>query len=419
MSEPHHSLTAEGLGHGLRRMTGRDPDEQERAATPLELLFDLVFVVGFGQAANGLAHAVAHDHVTAGLIGFAFGMFAIVWAWINFTWFASAYDTDDWAHRLSTMVIMIGAVVLALGISPMFTSLEETAGIDNTVMVAGYVIMRVPMVGLWLRAKAQASGIRDTVQTYVTSILVSQAGWVVLAVVDTSVATFFLAGAGLLVIELGGPWWAETRHAGTPWHPHHVAERYGLLAIIALGEGIIGTVAAVSALVAEVGWTFDGAMVAVAGVSLTFGLWWGYFAIPFGEFLRHRRETSFGWGYGHLLVYAPIAAIGAGLHVAALVLEEEAEVSAFVAVMAIVVPLAVFMVVLYTMYAGMVGEFDPLHVQPLVASVVVLGVAAAMAATGVALHWTLLVITLVPWITVVAYETHGRDHQAAMLERMG
>ena len=45
--------------HRLRRMTGRDPDEEHRAATPLELLYDLTFVVAFGEAANQLTTATA------------------------------------------------------------------------------------------------------------------------------------------------------------------------------------------------------------------------------------------------------------------------------------------------------------------------------------------------------------------------
>src|SRR5215218_8692613 len=81
--------------HRVRRMTGRDPDEQHRVATPLELLFDLTFVIAFGIAANEFAHLLAENHIGAGLLGFSLATFAVCWAWINFSWFASAYDTDD------------------------------------------------------------------------------------------------------------------------------------------------------------------------------------------------------------------------------------------------------------------------------------------------------------------------------------
>ena len=88
-------------------------------------------------------------------------------------------------------------------------------------------------------------------------ILVAQAGWVLLVLVDTSNLVWFVSAIPLLAIELSGPWIAETHKGGTPWHAHHIAERYGLLAIIALGEGVIGTVASLSAVVEHQGWSVD------------------------------------------------------------------------------------------------------------------------------------------------------------------
>ena len=132
-------------------MSGRDPHELHRAATPLELLYDLTFVVAFGAASNEAAHYFAEGHWRTGLIGFGFAMFAVIWAWIQNTWFASAYDTDDWIYRLLTMVQMVGVLVLALGLPLMFESIEQGDHVDNGVMVLGYVIMRAGLVALWLR----------------------------------------------------------------------------------------------------------------------------------------------------------------------------------------------------------------------------------------------------------------------------
>ena len=165
--------------HRLRRMAGRDPHEQHRAATPLELLFDLTFVVAFGIAASQFAHLLAENHVAAGLTGFVFATFAICWAWINFSWFASAYDTDDWIYRLMTMVQMVGVIILALGLPPLFASIEHGGHVDNAVLVAGYVVMRVAMVAQWLRAARQdpdaAAGLPDLRDRSVT---VAQIGWI-------------------------------------------------------------------------------------------------------------------------------------------------------------------------------------------------------------------------------------------------
>ena len=112
------------VAHRGLPMTGRDPHELHRSATPLELLYDLTFVVAFGVAGNEAAHYFAEGHWRTGLIGFGFAMFAVIWAWIQNTWFASAYDTDDWIYRLLTMVQMVGVLVLALGLPPMFESIE-------------------------------------------------------------------------------------------------------------------------------------------------------------------------------------------------------------------------------------------------------------------------------------------------------
>ena len=91
-----------------RPMRARRGDESHRASTPLELLFDLCFVVAVAQAAAELHHAVAEDHLGAGLFGYVTVFFAIWWAWMNFSWFATAYDTDDVPYRLTTLVQIAG-----------------------------------------------------------------------------------------------------------------------------------------------------------------------------------------------------------------------------------------------------------------------------------------------------------------------
>ena len=79
----------------------RSPAESHRTATPLELFFDLWFVVAVAQAANSLHHALADGHAADGVVGYPLVFFAIWWAWMNFTWFASAYDNDDVLYRLA------------------------------------------------------------------------------------------------------------------------------------------------------------------------------------------------------------------------------------------------------------------------------------------------------------------------------
>jgi low temperature requirement protein LtrA len=411
---------ASQLTHRVARMAGRDPGESHRAATPLELLFDLTFVVAFGIAADELAHYLAEDHISTSLLGFSFAAFAISWAWINFSWFASAYDTDDWVFRLLTLLQMVGVLVLALGIADVFASIDEGAYVDNGVMVAGYVVMRVAMVAQWTRAARQDPARRPAAMTYVVTILVAQAGWVALAIAHTSVGTMFAWAAGLILIELGGPYLAETRKGGTPWHPHHIAERYGLMVIIALGEAILGTIAALGAIVGPEGegWSVEAAVVGIGGVTLTFGMWWIYFVVPCGEILARRRGRSFGWGYGHIPLFGAVVAAGAGLHVAAYLVEGKTELDVLDTLLTTAIPVAIYVLCIFALYTYLTQTIDPFHFLLIGLSVAMLGAAVAMAAAGVSIEWCLLALSLVPWITVVGYELVGHRHNARMLAEL-
>src|SRR5207244_1653660 len=132
---------------------------------------------------------------------------------------------------------------------------------------------------------------RELCQTMMASIAVAQVGWVLLLVVDLSITESFVAFLVLILVELAGPLVAETRLGGTPWHGGHIAERYGLLVIIALGEGLLGTTNALRVLVSD-GWTTEIVVLGFAGVAMTFGLWWSYFVVPFAQLLSAHRERS-------------------------------------------------------------------------------------------------------------------------------
>ena len=403
--------------HRRRRFTGRDPDEDHRASTPLELLYDLTIVVGFGTAADELAHYVAEDHVAAGVLGFAFAAFAVSWAWLNYSWFASAYDTDDWVFRLATMVQMVGVIVLSLGLQPMFESIDHGGTLDNRVMVAGYVIMRVALVFLWWQVSRHDRERAPAARSYMTTVGVAQVGWVLLAVVELGIGVSFALFAVLIAFELYGPFLAE-RKAHTPWHPHHIAERYGLLVIITLGEVILGTVASLNTVVhGEAGWTVDAVLLAIAGVGLTFGSWWMYFAVPWGEILVRHRERAFRFGYGHLVIFGAIAAMGAGLHVAALTLEDQAEIGATGAVLSVVIPFAVYVGMFYALYSALMRTSDPFHLGLVAGTAALLVLSVVLATAGVSVTACLAVLALAPVVNVVGYETLGHRHMAAALER--
>ena len=409
---------ARGLAHGLQRMSGRSRHESNRTATPLELFFDLTFVIAFSAAAAEFAHSMKDGHLGAGLIAFVFSMFAVIWAWINFTWFASAYDTDDWLFRLTTMVQMAGVLVLAMGIPRLFHSIQEGDYLHNEVMVGGYVVMRVAMIFQWLRAATQDPARRESCLRYVKTIAVAQVGWVVLIFLHTSLWMTFVLMVPLYVVELAGPWSAERRGEGTPWHAHHVAERHGLLAIIALGECLIGTIAALSALVEAKGWTVDVAVVGLAGMGLAFTMWWLYFTLPSAEVLHRHRRLGFRWGYGHIAAFMAIAATGAGLHVAAYYLEHDSAWGPVGVVLATAVPVAAFGLCLGVLYGMLVGV-DRTALFNGVAALVLLGGAVVLAALGVGVPWCLLVVMLAPVPAILTDErvvARRREERLAALE---
>ena len=387
-------------------------------ATPLELLFDLTFVIAFGVAASQFAHMLATGHLGAGLAGFSFATFAISWAWINFSWFASAYDTDDWVYRLTTMLQMVGVLVLALGIPQVFSSIADGRHVNDRALVAGYVVMRVAMVIQWLRAAKQDPDRRSACLTYASAITVAQVGWIAVAIANNSVGVTFILLAVMIAIELAGPLLAEKRMGGTPWHAHHIVERNALLTIIALGEGVVGTVASLSAVVAEQGWTTDAVLVAVAGTGLTFGMWWVYFVVPAADLLHAHRERSFGYGYLHIVLFGSIVATGAGLHVAADYIEHRSELGSVATVMAVALPVGVYVCTVFGSYLLLVRTWDEFYAVDVLICLLVLAAAVGLAAAGISMTVCLLVVMAAPAAVVASFELFGHRKLAEVVRQV-
>jgi low temperature requirement protein LtrA len=385
-------------------MHGRDPLEKHRVATPLELLFDLTFAASFSLAASDVASVLAAGHYRAGLIGFAFASFAICWARINFSWFSSAYDTDDWLFRIVTMLQMIGVLVLAAGLPRMFASVERSGHIDNSVMVLGYVIMRVALVFQWVRAAKGDAARRRVCLTYAVTISIAQIGWVVQIAARLTAAHAITLGVILVLIEMIGPVLAGRQAGGTPWHAHHIAERHSLFAIVALGEGVVGAVAALSVVVQRQGWTLDAILVGIAGMGLTFTMWWVYFLEPFANTLQRHRERAMLWSLMQILIVTSIVATGAGLRVAASFLDRAAMLPSVAAVFAVALPVAAYLALFHAMRSYLTRVFAAIDLWLLVASssLALLSVVAALA--GISVPACIVIVMFAPAFTVVAYE---------------
>jgi low temperature requirement protein LtrA len=378
-------------------MTGRDPHEAHRASTPLELLFDLCFVVAVGQAAGALHHDLSAGNVGHGLVSYLIVFFTIWWPWVNFTWFASAYDTDDIAYRLLTFVQMAGILVVTAGVSSVFEDL------DFRTAVVGYVIMRVALVLLWLRAAAEDPAGRPVALRFAVGIGVVQLLWVVRLAIDGP-----LGFAAILVLgsaELAIPIWAERSGRHTPWHPEHIAERYGLFTIIVLGECVLASSTAVQTALQAGALSVAVVAIAFGGLVLVFSLWWAYFKQRAGLEEGLSLRAAIAWGYGHYVVFAAVAALGAGLQVATDSVLGEVALAAAAVGLTVGVPVVIYLVAVWLLHARPVSRrmFAPIAV----ASVLILG--ASLAATWIGVPPSVLAISAIA-AGLVAYNvlTLGR-----------
>ncbi|WP_461163118.1 low temperature requirement protein A [Arthrobacter sp. R4-81] len=91
---------------------------------------------------------------------------------MNFTWFASAFDTDDAFYRLMTMLQMGGVLLLGAGVPAAFNDGDYLA------VTLGFIVMRVGLIAQWLRAAIEDPPSRRTAFRYAVGFAVLQLGWV-------------------------------------------------------------------------------------------------------------------------------------------------------------------------------------------------------------------------------------------------
>ena len=380
-------MTTDARRRWLSPMRPRAVDELHRVATPLELFFDLCFVVAVAQAALPLHHDISADHVGHGVTSYLMVFFAIWWAWMNFTWFASAYDTDDDVYRITTLVQIAGALVLAAGVESAFM---ETNYVGITV---GYVVMRLALVAQWLRAARNDPQRRQTALRYAAGITILQVLWMVRLALPESVATAMFP---ILVIgELLVPLIAERAPGGpTTYHPNHIAERYGLFTIIVLGEAIASATVAIRTGLDEGEHLADLVSLSAAGLVIVFSLWWLYFDRSARGLLTSLR-TSILWGYGHYFIFASAAAVGAGLGVVVDYDTHHTEISGTVAGYAVAVPVAVYLFFVWLLH------IRPHQVGPLVVAYPVVAVLVLLTPLGpVPIHVTAVLLAALVAVTV-------------------
>ncbi len=317
----------------LTPMSPRDPKQPHRSASPLELFFDLVFVIAVSIAAVQLHHSLTENHIAEGIVSYLMVFFAIWWAWMNFTWFATSFDNDDWLYRVLTVVQMAGVLVLAAGIEPAFADKEFAT------LVLGYVVMRVAMVAQWVRASTSSEH-RRTALTYAGGIAALQVLWVLWLLIPGGPAQgilFVVFAAAEIMI----PVVAEKTGGTTPWNPHHITERYGLFTLILLGESLLASANAIIEALQE-----DTALAPLISISVltlvvTAALWWIYFWPPHHKAIG-TLTNSLKYGYVHYFIFAAAGAFSAGIEVEIDVLTNHSELGDVAASFTVTVPIAVF-----------------------------------------------------------------------------
>ena len=270
--------------------------------------------------------------------------------------------------------------------------------------------MRMPLCVQWLRAARGDPPRRVTCLRYALGVALVQCGWI----------GFYFASAhgalpafgpwplliALVLLELAVPAWAERRGPPTPWHAHHIAERYSGFVIIILGESILGAANAIAGVVQAHGLSADVVLVGLGGTLLAFCLWWMYFLLPSGDALHRHRERSFGWGYGHYLAFAALAAVGSGLEVVADAVKQDSANSALQAITMVAAAQAIYIASIWALHRHATRSSHRQLVLVLVVLACV-GLAPLAVAQGLPLPWGLLLLSLGP-IIAIAYNERGR-----------
>jgi low temperature requirement protein LtrA len=199
------------------------------------------------------------------------------------------------------------------------------------------------------------------------------------------------------VCELLVPIIAERAEGGpTTYHRHHIAERYGLFTIIMLGESVAAATVAVRTGLDTGQYLADLLWLAAAGLTIVFALWWLYFDRSAHGLLRTLR-TSILWGYGHYLIFASAAAVGAGLAVAVDYDTHHATISRTVAGYAVALPVAVYLAMVWLLHIRPHQRGPLMIAYPTVAALVLLtpfGPAPPQAIAGLLVVLVAITVTL-------------------------
>jgi low temperature requirement protein LtrA len=275
----------------------------DRSVSPLELLYDLVYVAVIGQATHHLA-----AHITLRGIAEFTVVFALIWiAWVNGSLYLELHGREDGRTRAYVFVQMGMLVLVAV-----FTA--DAAGDDGAGFAVAYAAFLAVVTWLWYTVRRQDQETHSEFMTVVGHYAWGMIGLCMLILASAAlpndarllvwatVAAGWLLGMLLIVREGQGI-------AGGLSPTHSLVERFGLFTIVVLGELVLGAVAGFSL----AGQDFKTIVTGMLALGLGFGFWWIYFDLVGGRMPSQDGAALGIWLTGHLPVAGSIAAAGAGI----------------------------------------------------------------------------------------------------------
>ena len=271
---------------------------------PLELFFDLVFVLGFTQCTALMIELHSWDGIARGLLALAL----LWWAWVGYSWLTSVIDPEEGAVRLAMFAAMAAMLVAGLALPQAFDG-------EAVLFVAAYAVVRGLHGILFVVASSDDRELRHSVLTHAATTGLALAGLAVGTQVDGDARVLVWALA--LAVDVAGP--ALVGIDGWQLVPAHFAERHNLVIILALGESVIALGAG-----SHRELTAGVVVAAILGMALVAAYWWTYFDVVWQVNARRLSQAELGrarnayardcYSYLHLPMVAGIILTALGIH---------------------------------------------------------------------------------------------------------
>jgi low temperature requirement protein LtrA len=371
---------------------------QGEQVSPLELFFDLVFVLAITQCTQ----LMSADPTWTGLAQGLLVLGVLWWAWVGYAWLTSVVDPEDDAVRGVIFVAMAAMLVVALCVPKAFDQLGLTFAI-------AYAVVRIAHIGLFLLASRVDPGLRKSVIGLAISTALGSGLLASASLLDGSAQGAVWALA--LTLDMAGP--AFIQAEGWKLVPAHFAERHGLILIIALGESIVAIGLGVGDDL-----TFGQGAAAVLGVGLAAAMWWLYFDVVALVAARRLERAEVGrrqnemardsYSYLHFPMVAGIVLVALGMKKTLGHVEDPLELVPAVALLG---GLALYLL------AHVAFRFRHIHTvntrRSLLAAILL---ALLPVATEIPALATVAVVTTLVWM-LIAYETRSYGANRARVRR--